>query len=831
MYQRYVGGRMLAVAVLGMLLAGCWGPQSPPPAPPPVTIGVLPPQGKKLPAKPPAEWTASEILQQLLATYRQAQTYQDQGVVRLAYRRNGQPESEESPVAVAFERPGKLSLVAYQATVKSDGKELRARITDEQTRDIDGQVVVRPAPAALALKDLAADRLLYDTLSSELRRQPIQLELLLESGGLVSAFGADVACRRLEDKKHDGKLCYLVEVPSPGGAFVFWVDQADLLLRRLDYPAAALLPGVFSDPAVSDVQLLADLRGATIGGAIPAKEFALEIPAGAKRMKSFVLPPPPLVTNLLGKQPTDFSFTDLTGKAIAAKDLAGKIAVLVWYRDDPIFQATLQQISLARQRLKDDAAVQFLAITTDGADTPADVLTRRLKEWEVDLPVARDLEAFGDKAFQIKVQPTIVVLDEKGRVQVFQPGGNPQLADQLVQIVQRLKRGDDTAAELLARRASEQQAYEQLVAKGGGEPDQIVELPEAVIRRRSDPKQLRLTPLWTCNELKLPGNLLLVETAGQSPRIFVFEGGRTMAEVDAGGKIVGRHPLQLPEQAAVAFGRTVVTKGGQRYFAVSAPLAPQFFLFDEAWQPKLAYPPPAESPLGVLDLAFADVEASDGTPEILAASVGGPGLVAVAFDGKLKWQNRFLPNVVSVAVSQPDDIGLWAMYITGEGPAGESGSIVRINLFGRDEPPIAVPRRSILTLTAARFAAAKQAAFLGLASGEQGERLAVGLTADFKEAWNYPLPAGVHARPIEAITSSHVLPGRQGEWWLAGPDGSIHVVSEDGEFFDSFHYGEVLTGLAATKFGERPVLLVATDAGLEAWEVHAPAATPASRER
>ena len=89
----------------------------------------------------------------------------------------------------------------------------------------------------------------------------------------------------------------------------------------------------------------------------------------------------------------------------------------------------------------------------------------------------------------------------------------------------------------------------------------------------------------------------------------------------------------------------------------------------------------------------------------------------------------------------------------------------------------------------------------------------------------------MHARPIEPITSSHVLPGRQGEWWLAGPDGSIHVISEDGDFFDSFYYGEVLTGLAATKLGERSALLVATDAGLAAWEIQSPAAAPATRER
>ena len=77
----------------------------------------------------------------------------------------------------------------------------------------------------------------------------------------------------------------------------------------------------------------------------------------------------------------------------------------------------------------------------------------------------------------------------------------------------------------------------------------------------------------------------------------------------------------------------------------------------------------------------------------------------------------------------------------------------------------------------------------------------------------------VPSRPIEPVTSGNLLPGRKGEWWLAGPDGSIHVVSEDGQLHDSFNYGAALTGLAAVRLEEQPVLLLATDAGVTAWTV------------
>src|SRR3954466_5779851 len=106
-------------------------------------------------AKSAADLSASEVLKRLLATYRQAKTYRDNAVVRLAFRQNGQPVSQEQPFAVAYERPDKLSITAFQATVKCDGRELKARIEDAASNNVDNQIVVRPAPKPLKLKDLA----------------------------------------------------------------------------------------------------------------------------------------------------------------------------------------------------------------------------------------------------------------------------------------------------------------------------------------------------------------------------------------------------------------------------------------------------------------------------------------------------------------------------------------------------------------------------------------------------------------------------------------------------------------------------------------------------
>jgi hypothetical protein len=783
---------------------------------------------RKPPAKSSAHAAAQqlgarEMLRKLLDTYRQAESYADDGVVLLKYEAEGRPYSETFPAAVKFARPNHLSLAAFQAIVKCDGKQLRAKIDDPLTSNVDHQFLVRPAPTRLQSSDLAADALLYDIISSRLQRPPIQLELLLDSGGLAEAFGDDVACRLLDRGTFEGSSCYRIEVPSPGGPFVFWIDERESLLRKLEYPAAALLPELAGDPQVSKLSLEVELRGAKINPTLGEAVFQLEIPANAKRMKSFVVPPQPLPTKLFGQQLAGFHFLGADGKRITSDNLRGEIAVLVWFHDHPACAATLAQVYRAQQAQAKNENVVFLAVATDPASVPTAGIEQRLKQWQAELPLARDLEAFGDKIFKIEMQPAITVLDEKGRLQVFQTGGNPDLAEQLGEIIARLEKKDDLAAEILARAKTEQAEYEKLVAAGGPEPGQVIELAQAVIKQRRQPEKLKLKEAWTNRELKSPGNIYFVpgDIAKDAkdakdeaePHLLVVEGWRTVTEVDAAGAIVARHTLDLPERAAITYLRTTTDSQGKRFYLASASLAPQCFVFDEAWQRVLSYPAENEIVGRLCDVQFADLD-GDGPPEILAGFVDQVGLHAVGIDGKLRWRNRDFPNVISIARTPENDVGSWSILLT-----GDIGTVLRVNKFGNADRPIKVSGWPIMRLAAASFPNASQAEYLAISSDSQGQIVAVGLNRDLAESWNYPLPGGAHQKPIEPIASGSLLPDRAGEWLLAAPDGSIHILSDDGEFHDVFQYGAALNGIAAARFGDKPFILVATDEGLTAWEV------------
>ena len=769
---------------------------------------------------PVAQRTAEEILRQLVTRCRAARSYQDQGVIRLAYRQGGQPVRQEWPCSMVWQRPNRLLLRAFQATLWCDGESLAAHIRDETTGDLDGQVLLRPAPAELQASDLTVDPLLDDILRGRVGRLPAMIELLLPSHGLLAALGDDVACRRMDDDTYDGRVCFRVEVASVQGPLVLWIDQQEGYLRRLDYSARHLLPELAADPSVSEIALFADLQQAQFDRPIAASTFQQPLPPGAKKVQRFVMPPPPLPSALVGQRPSPFFFTTLEGQKLAQDDLTGAIAILVWYHDHPACQATLQEVAQVRQRLADKPKVHVYAVATDPASVPEAALRQRLAQWQVDLPIVRDLEAFGDSVFQIQVQPTLVVLDRQGRVQALRAGGNPGMAEQLVTLVERLEAGQDVAAEVLTAAQEARRQYEQLLARGGVDATDL-RMPqpvETIIRKASEPRLLRRKLLWRSQALRSPGNVLLVPE-GDSSRIYVLEGWRHVAELDASGNLAARYSLDLPPQAGITFLRSLQDQKGQTHFLAGAPLAPQLFVFDREWRLELAYPPPGHAPLAVIDLAGIDrpsaaADDPDPSPTIYIASGGDVGLAAISLAGQTRWRNRTFPNALSAALHREPSSDEFSIFVP-----GEDGRVLRVRPDGNNDPAVKVGRWPILRLVAGQFRSSQGAILLGIAHDEQLRPFAIGLTEELKEIWNYPLPAGSHVQPIDPIRASDLWSDAPGQWWLAGPDGSIHIVSADGKWFDSFHYGAVLSGLAAGIVAGQPTLVVSTPDEVTAWGI------------
>lgn len=414
---------------------------------------------------------ALAILNEMITAYRSCSTYADRGLIRLQYRVNGERTHDDGQFSVQFSRQNRLLVQAYQLTMVADGQHLHAIIADAATADLEGQVSRRPLAGGLSLATVYDDPLVAQVVSSGMGGPPVQLELLLSEKPLAHLLAEGVRRELLPEDSIQDRICDRVRVQLSDGPLVLWIDRSSRLLRRLEYPTAAMAATMAADGdsehSITDVSLIAEFRDARFNAELPESEFRFEPPPQAKLVERFRLPPPPPPSDLLGQVPADFAFQSLDGDSIDSRSLLGKVSVLVWFNDHPACRATLEQFQQVQAKLAPDTAVNFVAVCTEPTEFSDDKLRDLAANWGLKLPLVRDLQAHGRDIFHIPWAPTWVALDAAGTVQVFEAGANPQLAEQFSQTLQRLLRGEDLAAEALARFRAERQAFETAI---GAEP-------------------------------------------------------------------------------------------------------------------------------------------------------------------------------------------------------------------------------------------------------------------------------------------------------------------------------------------------------------------------
>ena len=351
----------------------------------------------------------------------------------------------------------------------------------------------------------------------------------------------------------------------------------------------------------------------------------------------------------------------------------------------------------------------------------------------------------------------------------------------------------------------------------------VVDVPPATIAPHSDPASLKLTKLWTAGDLKDPGNVVVIDGADGQPHIYVFEGWRSVAELDGEGKLIAKHDLDIPNDAVACFLRTATDAQGRRFFVVSANGQPQCHVFDQNWKKLLSFPKPEDGATeGIGDVQFADLNGS-GKPQLCVSYWGDVGVQGVALDGNRLWRDRSMQFVLRTAPTDRDAAGHRQLLCT-----HSKGTIVPLSFDGKPTKELIIPDRRIYYISAADLAGKGQSNYCALAGSVVNDNTACGISLDGKELWNYTLPPGVHGRPIEVIATGDLTGEAAKQWVIAGADGSIHILAADGKPIDKFNTGAMLTGLGVTKVGDKHVLLVSSalekpdgdrKGNLEAWLV------------
>ena len=742
----------------------------------------------------------------MVDAYQQADAYHDQAIVRVSYKIEGQTFDDTAPLAVIFERPNKLRLEAYRATVVSDGEMINARIEDESTGNIDNQIVSRPAPPKLHLQDIYGDTLLSQVIGSGLARFPVQLELLLDENPLASARGEESTRAVQPPAPVEGELCDRVTVSSAEGNYTFWIDQQSKLLRRLEYPTGHMQPETEVEHDVSGLKLVVDFRKAAFAAATEGDRFAIDTPDDAQQVRYFVPPPQPLPTTLFGEQPGEFAFKTLAGDPVSSATLNGKVAVLLWYNNHPAGQASATALNEVATTLADDDRIAFYGICTEPSTTSDLQIENLMRLWRVELPIARDLSAIGRDVFQVPVWPTLVVLDAKGRVQLFEAGHIEPVYEALPKVLKEIADGENLAKHIVAAYQSELDQYARDLATASGSSEStLVEIPTAEIAPRSDPHSHALEEVWATTEIDAPGNLLVVTGDEETnDRLLVLSANREVVELGLDGKVIARHALPLGD-SGVQHLATTLDNDGKRVYLAWSNLGPHAQLFDADWKPLGAYPKLDQKHDGIRDCLLADLD-GDGTPAAYVAFWGAAGVHEVSLTGERKWTNRAATGPMSLAAGLPNAAGQQRLLIT-----TSAGNLLPLNPYGREEPPQTIGSYAVHELVrAANTDMLTPLCALSLTA--EGAAKAIAVDSDFVERWSYELPTGAHRNALRPVVAGKVLPGSEGDWIFAGADGSLHAIAADGSASDYFYFGQELTGLTAG----RGMMLVASDNGVTA---------------
>jgi outer membrane lipoprotein-sorting protein len=762
------------------------------------------------------------ILDAMARAYRDADAYADEARVVVRETRGDTSTEATHPFRVAFSRPDRIRIEAYDARIVTDGTSLFAAVGG-----VPGQVLVEPVKSPLAMDQIFADDHVRATLAEGEAGCPTQLPLLLADDTIDLVLADATAPARIAGTETvDGRKCIRVTVAKPDGVLELWIDEASRLLRRMKVPTDAYAAELSRQAgAPVGISVVVDFVGASFDAAPPVDAFAFEVPASAARVTRLEpLSPPEPVHDLVGRKAELPPLTGLDREA-----LAGKPVVLEFFFAGCGPSAhTMPQVATgiaefvathARAHAGARPDVRHLAISIDADDvTPAD-LRKKLAEFGGVGMLVRDPEAVVARSLGLESFPATVVIAADGTVADVIVGRHGRIAADVNEVLTASAAGRSTTDLVKRRHESRVREYRRELDRAAGK-GRVERLPEQVIAPRRQPDRFKLERAWRAPGVSLPGNVVCLDaaTGAAEPRIVALDGWRTVVELDASGREVGRRELPLPPDAGVGFLRTATDSSGRRWWLGGRRGGQQVFILSGDFSLRAAYPEAGGAVHeGITDADLADVD-GDGEPEVIVGYLGSVGVQVATLDGKRVWRDRSLGSVLDVAVGSPAETGedREVLCVTGDG---------RLERAARDREGSEAPGDEgglrLHALAAGPVAADAAYAILGITGDSVGRQRAVGIDPrSLRVEWEVPLADGVHRDgPIDPVAWVDLLGTTRRQWLIAAPDGSVTVAWADGRVVDRYCHGRPLVGIGGYRDRGTGHVVLATREGLEAYAI------------
>lgn len=780
------------------------------------------PSEKPAPKEPEKELSGEEILDRMITAYRDAKSYSDHGQLRFHAVVNGKNVNHTLPFMLAMERPNKLRMEVYDATIVSNSEGFFGSI-----ESIPNQVMQKPALEKITIFSLFSDMSLAKTWMEVnvdgiiIPFPPAQVQLLFWNNPLKELLAGVEKIGLLDTGEIDGHVCHRIRFVRPDGVGTYWIDSKTYVLRRYVMPTGFVSEQLSRAGRVDSVSLVAEFTNAQLNGKIQPIAFQLEIPKGAEIVEQFL--PKPI--RMLGQKAPNLQFVGLDGKPVDIESLKGKVVVLdFWATWCGPCRESLPYTDKIYQQFKDNPKVAFFAVSVDEPETNNEQLKKTFQQLKVNIPILRDPDKTA-AALQFNAIPTMYVIGMNGILQVCNIGGDPKLAEGVLAKIDALLAGKNTYEQSKREYGEVLQRLVQMVAEELSAADddssdkrKIDErpLPEMKTAPRSEPTRLKLTRLWKCEKVTLPGNILVVQDGKRPPRLLTVENWKSVAEVGLDGKLIALHKLDLAEGESVYSLRTAVAADGKRYYLAFLIAQQRCHIYDENWKLVAHFPKDAlkNRHTGISDAEIGDLD-GDGKPNIYVSYWGLVGVQGASFEGQRLWANRSLSSVDCIAISGPNANRNRDLFCT-----SGSRDIVVLDDKGNRKADFSVRGCSHFQwLATADLRGDGRWLWCGMAEPRMGGNIAVGFAPNGTMLWNYAMPNAIPQYPVDPVIPGRITREGAGQWLLPGSDGSIHIISADGVLIDKFNSGATLHGLGTVEIDGRPSLIVATDGGIEAMAI------------
>jgi peroxiredoxin len=615
--------------------------------------------------------------------------------------------------------------------------------------------------------------------------------------------------------------CYRVRFNRSEGSGEYWIDQKTFVLRRMRFDQPPV-PSREGEPAMRGVSMVVNFERARLGGAIDdASVFKVVVPEGTQCHRALLDPGP---YALVGTKLSEFQFTDLQGKPWSSQAIAGKSAVIYFWKSDiteadPMI-ATIEQFY---GKYKENDKLAILAVTLDHPDTPAKTIEEAAKQLKINVPLLRETGIEARDRLRIVGAPTTLFIDAKGVLQDCIIGYIPTAAAAAPRKLERLLAGEDLAQqtrEEFQRQFREIEKAVDIQFSGEAQTAVVQQARPTPAAAKREPVKLRLKPQWKCEAVRPAGNILVTKEPGAAPRIFVIEDFRSVSELGVDGKRIATYKPQIAKQEFFINLRSGAGRDGKRYFVAFAPIEQRFHLFDEKFNLLLSYPADAleNRHAGLSDVELGDLN-GDGVLKAYVGFAGPVGVKCVSLQGRPIWSCRTLFNIGNVVPGPANAQGQSDLYCV-----NDFSSVAVLDSQGRLRDAVRlIVEGTLQYLTHGDLSGNGAETWCGIMfvpdpQHTSGKFTALGMNPNFTVAWKYALPSGTE-QAVEPIVVGRLLPGAARQWILPGCDGSIHVLAGDGTLIDRFNYGEQVNGLATVEIDGKPVLLISSANGVEALRV------------